>query len=67
MSILQWETIKAEISNAINDLLLALGNIVGDFGQMDLITPNRLGLGRNNDRSPVSITNEDKWKHSEDY
>ena len=54
MSILQWETIKAEISNAINDLPLALGNIVGDFGQMDLITLNRLCLGRNNDRSPVS-------------
>ena len=54
LSILQWETISAEISNAINDLPIALGNIVGDFEQMDLITPNRLRLGRNNDRSPVS-------------
>ena len=52
--ILQWETISAEISNAINDLPLALGNIVGDFEQMDLITQNRLRLGRKNDRSPVS-------------
>ena len=54
LSILQWETISAEISNAINDLPIALGNIVGNFEQMDLITPDRLRLGRNNDRSPVS-------------
>ena len=54
MSVLQWETISAEISNAINDLALAPGNIVGDFEQMDLITLNRLLLGRNNDKSPVS-------------
>ena len=64
LSILQWETISAEISGAINNLPLPLGNIVGDFEQMDLITPNRLHLGRNNDRSPVSPI---KWKHSEDY
>ena len=53
LSILQWETISAEIANAVNDLPLALGNIVSDFEQMDLITPNRLRLGRNNERSPV--------------
>ena len=40
--------------NAINDLPLALGNIVCDFKNMDLITHNRLKLGRNNERSPVS-------------
>ena len=44
----------AEISNAINDLPLAMGNLVSDFENMDLITPNRLRLGRSNDRSPVS-------------
>ena len=54
LSILQWETVAAEVSNAINDLPLALGNIVSDFENMDLITPNRLKLGRNNERSPVS-------------
>ena len=54
MPVLQWETISAEISNAINDLPLALGNTVGDFELMDLITPTRLRLVRNNDRSPVS-------------
>ena len=50
----QWETVAAEVSNAINDLPLALGNIVSDFKNMDLIIPNRLKLGRNNERSPVS-------------
>ena len=41
------------MSNTINDSPLALGNIVSDFENMDLITPNRLKLGRNNE-SPVS-------------
>ena len=40
MSVLKWETISAEVSNAVNDLPLALGNIVSDFENMDLITPN---------------------------
>ena len=43
----------SEIANCINDLPLALGNKVSDFEVMDLITPNRLKLGRNNNRSPV--------------
>ena len=47
------ETVGAEIANTMNDLPLALGNIVSDFEYMDLITPNRLKLGRNNNRSPV--------------
>ena len=54
-SVLPWETISAEVSNAINDLPLALGNIVSDFKNMDLITPNQSKLGRNNERSPVSL------------
>ena len=54
LSVLQWETISAEVSSAINYLPLALGNIVSDFENMDLITPNRLKLGRNSERSPVS-------------
>ena len=32
---------------------MGLGNYVSDFEAMDLITPNRLRLGRNNERSPV--------------
>ena len=53
LSILQWETIGSQVSNSANDLPLALGNIVSDFEFMDLLTPNRLKLGRNNDRAPV--------------
>ena len=53
LSILQWETVGAETANAINDMPLALGNVVSDFESMDLLTPNRLRLGRNNERSPV--------------
>ena len=49
--------------NRINDLTLALGNILSDFKTMNLITPNRLELGRNNDRSPsgcVKISSDSK-------
>ena len=31
LSLLQWETLSATIANTINNLPLALGNIVGDF------------------------------------
>ena len=61
LSILQWETVGAETANAINDLPLAMGNVVSDLECMDLITPNRLRLGRNNERSPVApllVTND---------
>ena len=52
LSIIQWETLGASIANAINDLPIAKGNIVSDLEHLDLITPNRLKLGRNNSRSP---------------
>ena len=53
MSILQWETMAAKVANSINNLPLALGNNVSNFEAMDLITPNRLLLGRNNERCPA--------------
>ena len=53
LSVLQWETLPAEISHSISNLPLAIGNITGDPENLDLITPNRLRLGRNNDRSPM--------------
>ncbi|XP_066920338.1 uncharacterized protein [Clytia hemisphaerica] len=52
LSLLQWETIAAEISNTINDMPLALKGI-RDFEIQDVLTPSRLLLGRNNDRSPI--------------
>ena len=53
ISLLQWETLVSEIANTINDSPLALGNITSQFENIDLQTPNRLCLGRNNDRSPI--------------
>ena len=44
LSILQWETLSSSIANQINNLPLAIGNVVGDFECLDLITPNRLCL-----------------------
>ena len=51
LSILQWETMSAVIANTINNLPLAVGNVT-DCENMDLLTPNRLLLGRNNERGP---------------
>ena len=53
LSVLQWETLCSEIGNSINNLPLAIGNETENLENIDLITPNRLGLGRNNDRSPI--------------
>ena len=53
LSILQWETVGSEIANSINDLPIAVGNVVANLENIDLLTPNRLRLGRNNQRSPV--------------
>ena len=60
---MQWETIAAITANSINDLPLAFGDAKGDLDNLDLITPNRLLLGRNNDRSPIGsmcVTNSYK-------
>ena len=61
LSILQWETLGAEVANTINDLPIGIRSKVSDLENLDLITPNRLRLGRNNDRSPVgpmSVSND---------
>lgn len=52
LSLLQWETLSAMIANSINNLPIAIRNEVSDFEAIDLLTPNRLRLGRNNERSP---------------
>ena len=54
LSIIQWETLLASIANTVNNLPLGLGNKVYCIENLDLITPNRLLLGRNNQRSPTS-------------
>ena len=53
LSVLEWETLCSEISNSINDLPVAIGNETDDLENLDLITPNRLRIARNNSRSPV--------------
>ena len=53
LSSIGWETLCAEIANCINDLPIGLNNFNADLDNLDLLTPNRLLLGRNNKRSPV--------------
>ena len=52
LSVLQWENLFSKISNMINDLPIAkcTESTITDIG-WDIITPNRLLLGRNNTRS----------------
>ena len=59
-SILQWETIVTQIANSINNMPLAL-NSYTDHEISDILTPNRLFMGRNNDRSLSSPGNPDKF------
>ena len=63
LSIVQWETLMSQIGNSINNLPIGLGNKVSNIENLDLITPNRLILGRNNDRcanSPLVICPDHK-------
>ena len=53
LSILQWETLIQQICNSINNLPIGLGNLSDSLEHLDVITPNRLILGRNNSRSPT--------------
>ena len=62
LSMMLWEAAVAEIGNAINNSPIALGNRSCDFEAMDLITPTRLLMGGNNERSP-----EGSLEDSNDY
>ena len=53
LSTMEWETICSEAANTINNMPVAIGNETEDLENFDLITPNRLRMGFNNDRSPV--------------
>ena len=52
MTAIQWETVFAKVASTLDDLPLAKGNTsnVTCVG-FDIITPNRLKLGRNNNRA----------------
>ena len=60
MTSIQWETLMQEVANSINNMPIGLGNKVDSLENLDIITPNRLLLGRNNERcvsAPVVISN----------
>ena len=52
-SILRWETFGQQVANSVNNLPIAKGKKSRGLEQLDLITPNRLKMARNNNRSPV--------------
>ncbi len=54
LSIIQWATLMHQIANSINNLPIGVGNKTWNLENLDLITPNRLILGRNNDRCPTA-------------
>lgn len=53
LSVLQWETLADQVANSVNNQPIATGNIVEEVENLDILTPNRLLLGRNNERSPT--------------
>ena len=53
MSVIQWETVGLQISNSINNMPIGIGNKTENIENLDILTPNRLLLGRNNDRCPT--------------
>ena len=55
LSLIQWETLGYQVANTINNLPIASGKATRGLEHLDLITPNRLILGRNNSRSPVGM------------
>jgi len=60
-TLIGWETIFAKVASAIDDIPIARGSVTApsDLG-WDIITPNRLKLGRNNHRQlegPIKLDN----------
>ena len=53
LSIIEWQILGDQVANSINNLPIAIGNIVQGLENMDILTPNRLMLARNNDRCPI--------------
>ena len=55
LSIIQWETMGDQIANSINNMPIAIGNIVQDLENLDILTPNRLLLARNDSRCRAGV------------
>ena len=54
LSVLCWETLGCQIANSINNMPIGLGNKCELLESLDILTPNRLILGRNNNRAPTA-------------
>ena len=52
LSVIQWETLGQQIANIINNLPIGLENKVQLIESLDILTPNRLLSGCNNNRCP---------------
>ena len=59
LSVMGYQTAFTFIANELNNVPLCLGNQYKDLDHLDLITPNRLLLGRNNQRAPVGLVQAD--------
>ena len=66
LSILQWETLGQQICNSINNVPIGVGNKSEMLENLDILTPNRLILGRNNSRCPTAplILKNDAWSNN---
>ena len=53
LSVIQWETLGNQIVNSINNPPIAVGNIIQDLENLDILTPNRLRLSRNREVSSI--------------
>ena len=60
LDILGYETAFAWISNELNNLPICLGSRYKSLDHQDLITPNRILLGRNNDKGLSGFCRLDK-------
>ena len=61
IDVLKWETILLWICNELNSIPLALGNRCTNLENLDLITPARLLLGRNNKRAITDLPLINSW------
>ena len=61
LSVLQWETLGQQMANSVNNMPIGLKNKVDALDSLDILTPNRLLLGRNNNpTAPLIITNDQR-------
>ena len=59
--IIHWENLGDQVANSVNNQPIAIGNVVQEVENLDILTPNRLLLARNNNRSPagqLSVSND---------